>query len=176
MSPLTLADVERLLAQPSPVIRAELAGKLGGTIDEGTLSPTELEIAQDIVRVLAGDIEEEVRANLAHCLRHSRRLEHDVAVALANDIDRVAMPLLASSPVLTPADLIVVVRGQSAARQEAIAGRRDLPEEVSDALISEGHATAAGALTKGPRQPARFGFASPAVTRRCRLWTGSPHQ
>jgi uncharacterized protein (DUF2336 family) len=148
MSSLTRADVEKLLAQPLPEVRAELAEKLGSELDNEALSLAELGIAQDIIRILASDIEEVVRANLAHSLRHSPRLPHDVAMALANDIDRVAMPVLSDSPVLTPADLIAVVREQSAAKQKAIAGRRDLPEEVSDALISEGHPTAVSALMR----------------------------
>ena len=71
-----------------------------------------------------------------------------MAVALANDIDRVALPVLSNSAVLTPADLVAVVRGSSATKQKAIAGRRDLPEAVADALISEGHPTAVTALMR----------------------------
>ena len=141
MSALSRTDVERLLAQPSPLIRAELAEKVAGEIDDQTLTASEVQIAQDIIRILATDIEEAVRANLAFGLRCSCRLPHDTALRLARDIDRVALPILANSSVLTSQDLIDVIRDGSPPKQNAIAGRYNLPEEVSNEIII--HAQAA---------------------------------
>jgi uncharacterized protein (DUF2336 family) len=148
MSFLTWTDVKRLLAEPSAAVRAELAEKLGSEIASEALTETELGIAAEITRILASDIEAEVRANLANSLRCSNRLPHDVALRLASDIDKVALPVLAESQVLTPADLIALVRNRSPVKQQAIAGRNGLPEEVSDVLIDEGHAAAVVALMR----------------------------
>ena len=38
-----------------------------------------------------------------------RHLPHDVAVRLASDVEAVALPILADSPVLTDADLVALV-------------------------------------------------------------------
>jgi uncharacterized protein (DUF2336 family) len=146
MPSLSRADVDKLLAQPSALLRAELAEKVGRDFDNQTLTASEVQIAQDIIRILAADIEATVRANLAQSLRCSNRLPHDVAVRLANDIDHVALPILTNSNLLTPDDLIEVVRGSSPLKQQAIAGRRDLPEVVSDELIAQAHVAAVTAL------------------------------
>lgn len=95
-------------------------------------------MAQDIVRVLAKDVEEKVRASLSRGLRHAHTLPHDVARRLANDVEFVALPLLADSLVLTDEDLIEIIRGDSSLKQEAIASRANLPERVADVLITHG--------------------------------------
>jgi uncharacterized protein (DUF2336 family) len=48
------------------------------------------------------------------------------------------LPMLADSLVLTDEDLIEIVRRGSSLKQEAIASRPNLPETVSDALITHG--------------------------------------
>src|SRR6185437_10215577 len=63
-------------------------------------------------------------------------LPRDVARRLANDVDNVALPLLAESLVLTDEDLVDLVRRGSARKQEIIASRSNLTETVSDALIN----------------------------------------
>lgn len=132
---LTPEYVARLLAQPSPDVRSELAVSLGATLSSPGLAPGEVAVAQDIVRILAKDVADQVRASLSHGLRHSRDLPRDVALKLAADVDAVALPLLAESLVLTDDDLVALVRGGSSRKHETIAGRPDLGEIVSDALI-----------------------------------------
>ena len=150
MSALSRSDVEKLLAQPSPLLRAELAEKVAGEIDDQALTASEVEIAQDIVRILATDIEEAVRANLAIGLRCSPRLPHDAALRLASDIDRIALPILANSSVLTSQDLIDIIRSGSPPKQNAIARRHDLPEEVSDEIITHARAEEVTELVRNP--------------------------
>ncbi len=138
VSALSQADVRRLLAEPTPEVRAELAGKLGRESMLLDLTSAEVGIAQDIIRVLARDIEESVRASLAQSLRNSHLLPHDVALRLASDIDKVALPILSESQVLTPEDLIDIVQGSPLAKQRAVARRSDLPEAVSDVIMDLG--------------------------------------
>ncbi|MDR3423902.1 MAG: DUF2336 domain-containing protein [Alphaproteobacteria bacterium] len=135
-STLTQADVAKLLAEPSPTVRAELAGKLGHEIDNPDLNQAEAALAQDIVRIMAKDVEANVRRALAENLRGAAHLPHDVALKLANDIESVALPILESSQVLTDADLIEIVRSGAAAKQEVIAGREGLGESVADVLVT----------------------------------------
>jgi uncharacterized protein (DUF2336 family) len=133
---LSLQDVDRLLSEPSTELRAKLADKLAASLNEPGLTPREIALAQDIVRLLARDVEAKVRGSISFALRHSLRLPRDVARALADDIDVVALPLLTESLVLTDEDLVELVRNGSRLKEEAIASRPNLPETVSDALIT----------------------------------------
>lgn len=135
-SRLSQDDVVRLLKEPSPHVRAEIAGKLAQEIDSPRLTPGEYSLAQEIVRLMAKDIEISVRQALAQSLRHAIKLPHDVAVQLAHDVEQVALPVLENSTVLTDEDLIGVINDGSATKQEAIASRSNVSTKVSDALIS----------------------------------------
>jgi uncharacterized protein (DUF2336 family) len=135
---LSPQDVARLLAEPSADVRAELAGKVSADLSANGLTPAEVKLALDIVRILARDVEETVRASLSRGLRHSPHLPRDVARRLAQDVEYVALPVLADSLVLTDEDLIEIVRLGSSLKQEAVASRSNLTETVSDALITHG--------------------------------------
>jgi uncharacterized protein (DUF2336 family) len=139
---LTPPDVARLLAEPSPDLRTELVDEIAANLARDGLTASEITIAQDIVRILARDVEASVRASVSNSLRQSRHLPHDVALRLADDIDAVALPLLAESLVLTDEDLIEVVRHGSSIRQETVAGRPNLSEAVSDVIITHADAPA----------------------------------
>jgi uncharacterized protein (DUF2336 family) len=136
-SQLSQADVVRLLQEPSPLIRAEVAGKVATEIDNNTLNEKELSLVHDIVRIMAKDVETQVRQSLSLSLRHATRLPHDVAVKLANDVEIVALPILEHSTVLTDGDLIEIIKKGSEQKQQAIAIRAEVSETLSDAIISD---------------------------------------
>ncbi len=162
---LTPQDVARLISEPSPDLRAELAEEIAANLAGTGLTASEVTIAQDIVRLLARDVAEKVRMALSHGLRHSRNLPHDVALKLAGDIETIAFPLLADSLVLTDDDLLELVRHGSSRKQETIAGRANLSEAVSDGLIT--HAGAPAVVVLMGNDTARIAEASldRAVTR-----------
>src|SRR5271156_6778922 len=135
--PLSQADVARLLAEPSAPVRADVAAKVASGIEAADLSANEVAVAQDILRILAQDVAVAVRCALSHNLRRARRLPHDVAVRLANDVEDVAVPVLQDSPVLNEADLVAIIKAGSPRKQVMIAGRPDLSDGVADALIIE---------------------------------------
>ena len=78
-SSLTHADVARLLAEPSASVRAELADKVARDIDSASLTASELQIANDIVRAMARDVELTVRRALSNSLRRARSNRHIIA-------------------------------------------------------------------------------------------------
>ncbi len=129
-------DVVRLLEEPSPHVRAEVAGKLAQEIDSPRLTENEHQLAQEIIRLMAKDVEVIVRQALAQSLRHAVRLPHDVALKLAKDVEQVALPILENSSVLTDSDLIEIVNEGSPSKQEAIAGRPNVSTQVSEAIVS----------------------------------------
>ncbi len=145
---LTQLDVKRLLSNPSAELRSELGQTMGEILSEPGLAPQEIALAHDIVRILAIDVEEQVRASLSNSLRHCPRLPRDVAFRLADDIDAVALPMLADSLMLSDEDLIAIIRGGSATRQVAIAGRPTVNEPVSEALVIHGAEQAVVVLMK----------------------------
>jgi uncharacterized protein (DUF2336 family) len=157
---LSNADVARLMTDPSADARIDLAERLGRQMEAGALTTAELGIAQDIVRALARDVEAAVRETLSRNLRSSPHLPRDAALRMAQDIERVSLPILAESLVLTDEDLIELVRSGSPGKQAAIAAREAVSAAVSDALIDHGHEQAVAALMANPgAEIAEAGFA-----------------
>ncbi len=143
---LTHTDVERLLTDPSPRTRARTTAKIAAQFDARTLSPAERRIAEDIFRALVKDTGILVREALAAHLKSTPDLPHDVALALAKDVDSVALPMLKFSEVLTEEDLIEIVRSQEPAKQAAIAQRPTVTAGVSEALVATGNEQAVARL------------------------------
>jgi len=126
------------LKSPGAVDQAAVAGSVASLHASGRLSQRERVIADDILRLMTKAIEVRVREQLSEHLKYSTLVPRDVAVALARDVESVALPILSYSDVLTDDDLIAIVRGKSPARQAAIAGRRLVTGAVSDALVRDG--------------------------------------
>ncbi|MFQ6018274.1 MAG: DUF2336 domain-containing protein [Kiloniellaceae bacterium] len=143
---LTRADVARLMASPSAEVRAETSAKIAAQFDAGTLTEAERRIAEDIFRRLVKDVEVRVREALSAHLKATPDLPHDVALALARDVDSVALPMLKFSEVLTDEDLLEIVRGPNRAKQVAIAQRPSVSARVSNALVDTGNETAVARL------------------------------
>lgn len=135
---LGTADVERLLSDPSAAVRADTASKVAQEFSMGTLSERERSVATDIFRLLIKDAEVRVREALSREVKECNALPHDIAVALANDVDKVALPILAYSDVLTDEDLIGIIESSGSRKQQAIATRKTVSSAVSEALIEHG--------------------------------------
>ncbi len=76
-----------------------------------------------------------MRRALSEELQRNPRLPHEIALVLANDIAKVAVPMVENSPVLTDIDLLAVMAKLSLDHQLAVARRRRLSERVSEALV-----------------------------------------
>jgi uncharacterized protein (DUF2336 family) len=74
VSSLSQSDVTRLLAEPSLHLRAEVVTKLAAEIDSPRLTDAELKFAQEIIGILAKDVEVTVRKALSQSLRRAVRL------------------------------------------------------------------------------------------------------
>jgi len=139
MSQLSASDVRLLLEEPSAAVRAETVAKIATSFDQGEMEGPAREIAEDIFRHLARDVEVRVRQALSENLKESRILPHDIALTLAKDVIEVAEPVLKSSKVLTDDDLIEIVKTQPAESLVAVAQRETVPESVSEALVDNGN-------------------------------------
>lgn len=144
---LSAKDVSRLLTDPSAEVRAETAAKVAGQFGVGSLSKNEREIAQEIFRVMAKDIEVLVRETLSQSLKEVPDLSSDVARILAEDEnDSVALPILEFSKALTEQDLLEIIEVCKPTRDIAVARRDNVTEKVSDAIVEKGHEDAVVAL------------------------------
>ncbi|MGQ9365219.1 DUF2336 domain-containing protein [Azospirillum sp. ST 5-10] len=139
-------DVARLLTDPSPTTRADLAAKVAREFEANTLSSDERRLAEDIVRVMARDAVVRVRQSLAENLKSSLSLPRDVALTLARDVEAVAIPILSVSQVLTDADLLEVIRAGGDAKQTAVAQRPAVSASVAEALVETAGERAVAAL------------------------------
>ncbi len=135
---LTEGDILSLVRGATIDERAAAAHKLCRRIDETVLTDEDRQVAHEILRVMAGDAAELVRRALAVTLKASSAVPRDVALKLARDVESVATPMLAESPVFTDEDLIEIIRFAGPVRQIAIATRISLPESVTAALVEHG--------------------------------------
>jgi uncharacterized protein (DUF2336 family) len=137
-------DVNRLLAQPTADVRAEIAGKIAA--QHRALSDGERQVAEEIFRLMVRDAEVRVREALARQLKDNPAVPHDVALALAEDVEGVSLPMLRFSEVLTDEDLIEIVHSQNPQKQIAVAGRASVSASVADELVETGNEAAVATL------------------------------
>lgn len=142
---ITSSEVEALKRDRSPARREAIAGKVAGMID-ANLSERERVLAAEILRRFVRDEIEQVRLAVAKAVAASPYLPADVARTLAEDVERVALPVLEFSPVLTEQDLIQLVKKSTASKVEAIASRASVPAAVADAVLETGHRSAIARL------------------------------
>lgn len=133
---LSIGDVERLLADPSPAARADTAAKVAKAYSAPSLSDTERQLAQAIVAALSRDAELRVRQALAEHIKDNPDLPPAIAARLARDVTAVAVPILRHSPVFSDDELIDLLQSVSPQHQVAIAGRARISAGLSDALVS----------------------------------------
>lgn len=143
---LSQQDVQRLLSDPSPDTRAEMAGKVATQFALPNLSQAERSLAEDIVRLMARDVATRVRAALSDSLKSNASIPRDVALSLARDVEEVALPFIEVSTVLTEQDLVEIIRSGSPDKQVAVAKRPDVTEQVADVLAERGDKKAVAVL------------------------------
>ncbi|PWE16603.1 hypothetical protein DDZ18_12615 [Marinicauda salina] len=142
---LTADDVRRICDSGDERARADAARKVCQRISFADLGASDQAAAEQIVRILAADAADRVRRALAVTLQRSDQLPHDVARKLAEDIESIAVPVIAGSPVLTDEDLVEIVRGGDAIRQTAVASRPRVSSGVVREIVARGASSAVGA-------------------------------
>ena len=75
---LTQKDVDRLISDRSPHVRAQTSAKIAAQFDDHALSAAERKIAEDIFRMVVKDTEVLVREALSAHLKTTLDLPHDV--------------------------------------------------------------------------------------------------
>ncbi|MEE8084787.1 MAG: DUF2336 domain-containing protein [Alphaproteobacteria bacterium] len=135
---LTQRDVERLLTDPSIDARADTARKIAEDFQDQTFSSEQREMALQIFEIMAKDAEIRVRMALSEHLKECPDIPRDIAMALAQDVDAVAVPFLEFSEALSDADLIEIIRSVGDAKQCAVARRPSVSSELAESLVEQG--------------------------------------
>ena len=135
---LTDEDIRTLVKGATPDERAFAARKICRRLDAAVLSDEDRAHAQNILRVMAHDAAEMVREALSVTLKSSPLVPRDVAVQLAQDVERICMPILGASPAFTDADLVEIVRVGGPLRQVAVARRPQVSKTVTRAIVELG--------------------------------------
>jgi uncharacterized protein (DUF2336 family) len=143
---LSGTDIRALMTNPSDNVRAGIAKKIAEEVTAKQLSEQEREIAHGILLMMTKDVAEQVRKQLSESLKASECVPHDVAMALAQDIESISLPILEFSPVFTDWDLIEIIKSGAASKQTVIAKRESVSTEVAGALVETDNSAAVVAL------------------------------
>jgi uncharacterized protein (DUF2336 family) len=154
-NPATPAHINRLLADDgADEVRAELAAKIARLMPGLQRRENEETVTLTLatLELLAQDSAVKVRAILADEIKHLDCVPRDVALRLARDVEEmVSAPILEYSPLLSDADLMeIIAGGQVQQALAAVARRRPLSEDVSDALVQSLDVSAVAALLVNP--------------------------
>lgn len=107
--------------------------------EHSVLSDRERALMSDILRQIIHDVEMSVRRELADRLVTSGKAPHDLVMALANDDIEVAHPILLASDILHDTDLVEIIQHRTMQHQLTISMRKNLSENVTDALVETGN-------------------------------------
>src|SRR5215813_9559351 len=118
--------------------RSTLAVAIGNLVDDSArqLTTHELALMNDILKRLIQDVARPIRKTLASKLAKSHNAPREVVEILANDDFDIASPILLKSDLLSDDALIEIIRHRTQAHRLAIAMRRSVSFQVSDALVA----------------------------------------
>jgi uncharacterized protein (DUF2336 family) len=145
---LSQQDVAALLSDVTAPENA--AARLSSSVAGAALTPAQRAAAEQVLRGMLNGAAVKIRQIISETLKDSPYLPHDVAMAFANDVDSVSIPVLQFSSVLTDEDLIAVVQSGAPSKQVAVAARASVSNEVAGELLKTDNAAAAVKLVSNP--------------------------
>jgi uncharacterized protein (DUF2336 family) len=145
-----MGRLAQLAANPQGTTREEIYLAVASLyrIQGAYLNERERALMQDILRLLARDVEMAIRIALAERLADDTTAPHDLILMLADDRIEVARPVILRSPLLTDADVLKMVAESGEGHQEAVAGRPNITEPVTEALARSEVASVLTALVR----------------------------
>jgi uncharacterized protein (DUF2336 family) len=166
----TPAAANRLLADDiDPEVRAELAQKIGRLLPDLLTSERErvCELTLETLQRLATDQLPRVRAILAEKIKSLDCVPKSIVDMLARDTEEtVCVPILEYSPLLSDSDLLeIVASARARSALAAVARRRGLSEDLSDAIVASLDPAAVAALLANPNARVREGTFEKIIDR-----------
>lgn len=141
LSWMDTAPVERRAEATSALARAYLYSEMDAS---------EKEAAETALTILLDDPAPMVRESLSQALAASPHAPRQVVLSLIQDIDAVAVPVVACSPVLLDAELVDMVAERSVAIQIAIASRPSISPSLTAAMAEVAGNEACRAMLGNP--------------------------
>ena len=145
-APLNKQDVEKLSSNPKAETKGAVAQKVSAYYSGSTVTPKGLKLAEDIFRIMVRDVEIKVRQVLAESLKNCHNLPEDIVASVIRDSDSVAVPFIKYYSSLSNDDLIRILNIPSLNKQKAVAGRLNLPHEISQYIAEKCPEEVVGAL------------------------------
>ncbi|SNY94163.1 Uncharacterized conserved protein, DUF2336 family [Cohaesibacter sp. ES.047] len=130
--------------------RAEATSALARAYLYSDLEPCEKQAAETALTILLDDPSPMVREALAYALATSPYAPRHVVLTLIQDIEAVAVPVLASSPVLLDGELVDLIADGAVSQQIAIASRPSVSPSLSAAISEVGTLEACRAMLDNP--------------------------
>ena len=140
------ATIRQALQGSTAETRANAVQKIGRDLRTADMNAAERAFATKLMDRICSDVSELVRRALSVTLQNSKNLPRHIAIALIDDIESIATPILSSSPILTDHDLVRVLRSGAADKIRAIAQRKTISLHVSHAIVSFGDGAATARL------------------------------
>ncbi len=140
------AHADNLRRDPSASARVAMTADVAQEFADGGMSREENALAIGILEIAAQDLEQRVREALAEHVKHCPFLPPSIARRLAEDVAKVAQPILRFSQALDNDDLLAIVHANGEIKQIAVAQREGLGAVVSDALVDAGTERVVGVL------------------------------
>jgi uncharacterized protein (DUF2336 family) len=149
----SINELKRVIAAKPVERRAEMLLHVADLfiIESVRLSDEEISLFDDVIVLLATDIEISVRALLAHRLAPISRAPINIIRKLATDDEiRVASSVLIQSERLDEATLVQTARAKSQSHLFAISQRKVLNENITDVLVERGNRDVVMNTAKNP--------------------------
>ena len=132
---LSQEEIQRLIHSPVDT-KIHIAKNIVKYYEQDKYEDGQIEIAEQIFRIMLKDTETKVRKSLAEAIKSIEGVPHDVVLELAKDMEEVSLPILEFSDVLSDVDLVhIIVSTKNEQQHLAITKRKKINEGVSEALI-----------------------------------------
>ena len=138
-----LSDLEALIdlaKEPSSEKRRQLLREITDVfmVDPTKHSDDQKDDFGEIIHKLAGDFDVETRREIAERFAEETNAPHNLIKSFAHDVIHVAGSVLKNSSVLSQEDLIEICEQKGQEYLVEIAERKDIGEELSDAIVENG--------------------------------------
>lgn len=134
---LSQEDIRGLLEHPTAETKIGVLNKISRHYNTNKFTEAQVQLAEQIFRLLLRQAEVEVRKALSDTLMNNRSAPVDVILSLAKDVEEVSLPILEFSEVLEDEHLVEIIRTtEQTAKHVAIAQRGKVSEAVSTELVN----------------------------------------
>ena len=143
---LNTEDLKALSENLCAETKSDTVQKISAYYNGNSLTPRGIKLAEDIFRILAHDVEVQVREILSESLKNAHNIPKDIVESLINDQDSVAVPFIKCYESFTKEDLLRILELPNINKQKAVAQRQNLSEDISQYIVERCPEEVVGAL------------------------------